>query len=61
MIEVVRDSSLLDQVLCIYQDKSFSMHKTPTIVFKGEDGCDAGGLSRDFFSSTMKHVYAPHF
>ena len=60
MIQVVRDNYLLNQVLVIYQEHSFSLRKRPNVHFEGEEGYDAGGLTRDFFSSTMKLVYASH-
>ena len=48
MIKVVRNASLLNQVLDIYHDNSFSLHKHPTVYFENEEGYDAGGLTRDF-------------
>ena len=57
VIRFVRDNSLLNQVLVIYQDKSFSLRKQPNVHFEGEEGYDAGGLTRDFFSSTINLVY----
>ena len=56
MIQVVRDNSLLRQVVLIYQDQSFSLRKRPHIQFEGEEGYDAGGLTCYFFSSTMKVI-----
>ena len=57
MIKVVRNASLLNQVLDIYHDNSFSLHKHPTVYFENEEGYDAGGLTRDFFSSAMHLVF----
>ena len=58
-IHVIRDCSLLNQIVSIYQDPSFSLCKKPKISFEGEEGYDAGGLTRDFFSSAMHLVMDP--
>ena len=59
MIRVVRDSTLLNQVLALYQDPSFSIRKPPAVIFENEDGCDAGGLTRDFFSTAVQQILDP--
>ena len=58
-IRVVRDSTLLNQVLALYQDPSFSIRKPPAVIFENEDGCDAGGLTRDFFSTAVQQILDP--
>ena len=58
-IRVVRDSTLLNQVLALYQDPSFPIRKPPAVIFENEDGCDAGGLTRDFFSTAVQQILDP--
>ena len=58
-IHVIRDCSLLNQIVSIYEDPSFSLRKKPKISFEGEEGYDTGGLTQEFFSSAMHLVMDP--
>ena len=60
VVRIVRYDSVLEQVIDIYMDQSFSLRKKPSIHFEGEVGYDASGLTRDFFSSTMSRLYGEH-
>ena len=43
----------------LYQDPSFCIHKRPNVIFENEEGYDAGGLTRDFFSSALQQILDP--
>ena len=58
-IHVIRNSTFFRQIIDLYQDHSISIRKRPNVTFENEDGYDAGGLTRDFFSCAFQKILDP--
>ena len=56
---MIRDGTFFSQVINLYQDPSFGLRKRPNVIFENEEGYDAGGLTRDFFSSALRQILDP--